>query len=136
MSDRFLVDVEKLARLARELERAEEQLRNAVNTIKGGAGGDHGSPALTSACADFADRCEYGFGKIAESAQRMADRLRLVARNYQAVEQAVEKVFDGLRDLPAPTGPVILPTAGDGGIGAAATGRSVTGIGEALGGGR
>lgn len=114
--DGYTVQIAELGGLIDNLVQAANRITDANAALRGASPADLGTAGIDRAGAEFHDRWEHGTRKIGEFSGRVVDGLGRTRRDYQAVEDAVARLFAGAAS-------------------AAPSGASDSRIGKALGGG-
>lgn len=112
----YLVNVAALATLIDTLEDGAEQVREANKTLAAhGQLNMLGNDTLRDEAHEFEETWRYGLEKLDEAAEGVIERLQAAKKNYEALEDAHEGLFDKL-----------YPGSGAGGGGASGSGASET----------
>lgn len=119
MGDGYRVDLGAMTSLVSTLQHAEESMTSANDALKDASPQDLGSAGLDSAGKDFQDTWEYGIGKIADLAGKMAGGLGDTLKTYRSAEDSISKLF---------------PASGSGGGGGGPAGNPGSAISARLGG--
>ncbi|WP_438387946.1 hypothetical protein [Actinopolyspora saharensis] len=109
MGDGYRVNMDKLAQLVNDLDRAADDITAANRTLGNATGHDLGSPGIDEASQNFRERWSHSIDKISEGAKATSEALNAARSTYAKLENEVaalitSKVEQAAQQSPDNTG--------------------------------